>query len=257
MAGRPEGQARKRAGGRTTVLAWSMCALALISGSLVLTLLGTARITGLNLPVLGVASALVGGLVAARRPENPVGWFFLAGSLIGALQTLAGAYAVYGLLVDPGSLPLAGLGAWFSKATQIVGPVFGFVLLPLYFPTGRPPSPRWGLITWVTLGMLPVVTGLTAFSPGEAVYGTGIPNPLAVEAWRPVADVLRPFVFLLHIGLMFAAAASLVVCLVRSDGEERQQIEWFVFAAAFVPVWFVLNAPVEQASPVLFSVLDA
>src|SRR5215212_5311957 len=74
MAGRPEGQARELAGGRTTVLAWSMCALALISGSLVLTLLGTARITSLNLPVLGVASALVGGLVASRRPENLVGW---------------------------------------------------------------------------------------------------------------------------------------------------------------------------------------
>jgi len=41
---------------------------------------------------------------------------------------LAGAYAVYGLLVDPGSLSLAGLGAWFSKATQLVDPVFGFVL---------------------------------------------------------------------------------------------------------------------------------
>src|SRR5215213_12042346 len=64
-------------------------------------------------------------------------------------------------------------------------------------------------------------------------------------------------VFLLYIGLMFAAAASLVVRLVRSDGEERQQIKWFIFAAAFVPVWFVLNTPVEQASPVLFSVLDA
>jgi len=64
-------------------------------------------------------------------------------------------------------------------------------------------------------------------------------------------------VFLLYIGLMFAAAASLMVRLVRSDGEERQQIKWFIFAAAFVPVRFVLNTPVEQASPVLFSVLDA
>jgi hypothetical protein len=57
----------------------------------------------------------------------------LAGTLIGALQALAAAYAVYGLLVAPSSLPLASLGAWFAKAAQIVGPVFGFVLLPLYF----------------------------------------------------------------------------------------------------------------------------
>ena len=56
---------------------------------------------------------------------------------------------------------------------------------------------------------------------------------------------------------MVAAAASLVVRLVRSRGEERQQIEWFVFAAALVPVWFLVNSPVEQASPALFRVLDA
>ena len=235
-----------------------MCADAgLDLGLLVLALLGTTRFVGLDIPLVGVSGALVGGLVVSRRPGNPVGWFFLAGAFIGGLHSLAAAYAVYGLLVDPGSLPLAGLGAWFSKATQIVGPVFGFVLLPLYFPNGRPPTPRWGLITWITLGLLPVVIVLTAFSPGETVYGTGIPNPLAVEALRPVADALRPFVFASYIGLMFAAALSLVVRLVRSEGEERQQIEWFVFAAALVPVWFVLNAPVEQASPVLFGVLDS
>jgi len=239
--------------------AWGICALTLvlISGSLVLALLGTTRFVGLDIPLVGVSGALVGGLVVSRRPGNPVGWFFLAGAFIGGLHSLAAAYAIYGLLVDPGSLPFAGLGAWFSKATQIVGPVFGFVLLPLYFPNGRPPTPRWRLITWITLGLLPVVMVPAAFSPGEAVYGTGIPNPLAVEALRPAADALRPFVLASYIGLMFAAALSLVVRLVRSEGEERQQIEWFVFAAALVPVWFVLNAPVEQASPVLFGVLDS
>jgi hypothetical protein len=56
---------------------------------------------------------------------------------------------------------------------------------------------------------------------------------------------------------MLTAAVSLVVRLVRSRGEERQQIEWFVFAAALVPLWFLVNAPTEQASPVLFRVLDA
>jgi hypothetical protein len=190
----------------------------LSSASFVLALLGTARFVGLNFPILGVSGALVGGLVASRRPGNPVGRFFLAGTLIGALQALVAAYAVYGLLVDPGSLPLASLGAWFSKSAQIVGPVFGFVLLPLYFPNGRLPSPRWRLVVWVTLGLLPLATVLTAFSPGEAVYSTGIPNPLAVEALRPVQDALRPFIFATYIGLMFVAAASLVVRLVRSGG---------------------------------------
>jgi hypothetical protein len=259
MARGPEGQTRERAGGRVAVLAWGLCvfALAPIFASLALALLGTARVIGLDFPLVGVSGALVGGLVASRKPHNPVGWFFLAGACIGGLQSVAGAYAVYGLIVDPGSVPLASVSAWFSKTFQIVGSIFGFVLLPLYFPNGRPPTPRWGLITWITLGMLPVMILLAAFSPGEAVYNTGIPNPLAVEALRPVNEALRPFVFALYIGLMLAAAMSLVVRLVRSRGEERQQIKWFVFAAALVPLWFVINAPIEQASPILFRVLDA
>jgi hypothetical protein len=56
---------------------------------------------------------------------------------------------------------------------------------------------------------------------------------------------------------MLTAAVSLVVRLVRSRGKERQQIEWFVFAAALVPLWFLVNVPIEQASPILFRVLDA
>lgn len=250
---------RERHGGRAALLAWGTCALTLvlISASLAFAFLGTADVVGLNLPLVGVSGALVGGLVASRRPENPVGWFFLAGSLIGALQALAGAYAIYGLLVDPGSLPLAGMAAWFSKATQLVGPVFGFVLLPLYFPNGRPPSPFWRLVAWSALCLLPVATLISAFSPGEAVYSTGIENPLAIEAMRPLSDTLKPFIFVVYIGLMFAAAASLVVRLLRSKGEERQQIKWFVFAVSFVPVWFLVNAPVERAVPTLFQIVDA
>ena len=144
MAEGLEEQARERAGSRAAVLAWGMCAfaLALSSASLVLALLGTARVVGLDFPLVGVSGALVGGLVASRKPRNPVGWFFLAGACIGGLQALAGAHAIYGLIVDPGSVPLASLSAWFSSTFQIVGPIFGFVLLPLYFPTGRPPTPR-------------------------------------------------------------------------------------------------------------------
>jgi hypothetical protein len=228
---------QKRAGGRVAVLAWGMCvlALALILASLALTLLGASRVIGLNFPLVGVSGALLGGLVASRKPHNPVGWFFLAGACIGGLQALAGTYAVYGLIVDPGSVPVASLSAWLAKTFQIVGPIFGFVLVPLYFPTGRAPTPRWRVITWVALVMLPLATALTAFSPGETVYSTGIPNPLAVEALRPVNEALRPLVFVFYIGLMVAAAASLVVRLVRSRGKERKQIEWFVFAAALVP----------------------
>jgi len=94
------------------------------------------------------------------------------------------------------------------------------------------------------------------FSPGEAVYGAGIPNPLAVEALRPVENALGPLLFVSYIALIFAAA-SLVVRFRRSGGEERQQLKWFTYAAAFIPVWFLLNSPIERAFPNLFAVADA
>ncbi len=48
---------------------------------------------------------LVGGLIASRRPRNPIGWLLLFGATATALQGLAGQYAVRTLLVDRGSLP--------------------------------------------------------------------------------------------------------------------------------------------------------
>jgi hypothetical protein len=45
--------------------------LVLISASVVLALLGTARVVGLDFPLVGVSGALVGGLVASRKPHNP------------------------------------------------------------------------------------------------------------------------------------------------------------------------------------------
>jgi hypothetical protein len=138
-----------------------------------------------------------------------------------------------------------------------VGPVLAFVLLPLYFPNGKPVSPRWNLVAWIALALLPVLTALSTFSPGEAVYGRGIPNPLAVDALRPLADAVNPILFGSYIALIFAAAVSLVVRFRRSRGTERQQLKWFTYAAAFIPVWFLLNSPIERAFPNLFAVVDA
>ena len=240
-------------------LAWGLgaLALALMCGAVALTFLNAADFTDLGTPIIGVASVVVGGLVASHRPGNPVGWLFLGGALIQALRELTAQYAVYGIQTDPGSLPWARTSAGFSNSVEIVGPVLLFVLVPLYFPTGRPVSRRWGLVAWLALGALPPMIFLGIVSPAEAVYGTGIQNPWTVEALRPVAQTVRPIGFAYYIGLIFASAASLLVRLWRSRGEERQQVKWLAFAASFIPVWFLTNAPIERAAPGLFAVVDA
>ena len=240
-------------------LAWGLCALTLAMNGVVVVLafLNAADLASLSFSIVGVTSVFVGGLVASRRPENPVGWLFLGGASFSSLRSLTAEYALYGIRTDPGALPLVRTVVGFSNAVELVGPVLLFILVPLYFPTGRPASRRWGLVAWLALGMLPVLTVLEAVSPGEAVDDSGIQNPWAIEALRPVAEAVESFGLAYYFGLIFAAAASLVVRLWRSRGEERQQIKWFTFAAAFIPIWFLTNAPIERDAPALFSVMDA
>ena len=240
-------------------LAMGMCVLTLILivGVGVMTVLNGSGLYDVNFAIVGVSSAVVGGVVASRRATNPVGWLFLGGALSAAVRELTGEYAVYGIVTSPGALPLPNAMAWLSNTMILIGPVISFILIPLYFPDGRPVSRRWGLVARVSLGSLLLLTVFYAFAPGEAVDGSGIQNPLGVEAWRPFMDTLDSIVLVWYIGLILAAAASLVVRFLRSVGEERQQLKWFTYAAAFIPVWFLLNSPVQAAVPNLFAVLDS
>jgi hypothetical protein len=207
--------------------------------------------------IVGVSSTIVGGIVASRRAANPIGWLFLGGALGTVVHILAGEYAVYGIITSPGALPLPYAMAWLSSATFAIGPVIDFVLIPLYFPNGRLVSRRWGFVAWFSVGSLLLFTVLYAIAPGEAVDGSGVQNPVGVEALRPFMEAFDTYFFVWYMSLILAAAASLVVRFLRSVGEERQQLKWFTYAAAFVPVWFLVNSPIQAAVPHLFAVMDS
>jgi len=139
-----EAPVKPRMGSR---LAWTACVLILIliAATVVLAVLARDSFADLGLPLVWVAGAVVGGLVASRLPSNLVGWLFLGGALGSAIHTLGDKYAVYGVLAEPGSLPRSEGVLWLSSLFAGVGPVLAFVLLPLYFPNGKP-SRRVG--TW-------------------------------------------------------------------------------------------------------------
>jgi hypothetical protein len=99
-------------------LAWSLCLLcvALAAASLILALLN-GRTLGeifvalggpsiVTLATLIVSFSVVGALIAWHRPENPIGWIFLAAGLFNGLLTSGEEYAIYALLTNSGALPL-------------------------------------------------------------------------------------------------------------------------------------------------------
>ena len=89
-----------------------------------------------------VVFAGVGGLLATRRPANPIGWLLLAVALL-----FAGSEVAKGIYLDEQGALKSGLIArglvWFDNwALQVWGGLIG-VMVPLLFPDGRLPSRRW------------------------------------------------------------------------------------------------------------------
>jgi hypothetical protein len=232
-------------------LAWSLCgmSLGLIACTLALAVRDGADVQGVSFPLALMASTLVGGLVASRRPENPVGWFFLAAAACFNLTGFAAEYIALGLA---GSRAMAWLISWL----WVPGVMLLLCFVPLYFPDGRLVSPRWRWIVRFALVFSVFATVHSALSPGE-IQDSGIANPLGIETSWPVFDLLEMLVFALYFPLLFVSAASLVVRFRRSGSVERQQIKWLALAAVLIPVWFLTNAPVQAAAPNLFLVLDS
>ncbi len=238
-----------------TWLAWSMCALSLVLTALSLLLLALNRshpnahvfdYWG-EFTVVAIAGATVGAVIASRRPENPIGWIFCTGGgLAGSVQHFGAQYATYSLLAQPGSLPGGEALAWLSSWIWILS-VGLFVFLCLLFPNGRLPSSRWRWVAWFSTTVVLAGAVGVAFQPGP-IDGLGsIRNPLGHEGIVLFNSVSNYFLVQALLGTAgLVSAASLFVRLHRSEGEERQQLKWFVYAATFLASGVVLAYTISR-----------
>ena len=248
-------------------LAWllGVLSVALLSASAVLLILNrpTRVVEGAgvwgtaNAPFIFLATALgfslVGALVAFRRPTNPIGWISLAAGLALALFNASGEYAIYAYVSQPGSLPGASVAAWLREWVWV--PCIGLVgiYLVLLFPHGRLLSSRWravaglafvALIFWVLSKAL--LSGPLSETPGVAIA-----NPFGIEEARE-ALVLVGIIGYSLVPLCFVASAiSMILRFRRSRGIERQQLKWFVSAAALLAVTFSATAVASLVNEVL------
>jgi signal transduction histidine kinase len=198
----------------------------------------------LVLSLIFMAFGFVGALVASRQPRNAIGWLFLGITLMVLVAFFSDTYARYSFRVRPEPLPGAVFAAWISSWAWVafISPTLTF--LPLLFPDGRLPSPRWRPIAW-TMGAFEVlaVAGF-ALEPGP-LEGYRISNPFGVEALSGLARVMEGPTLLLLLVLALVSVASLILRYRRATGERRQQIKWFAYAAALLAAWFVGSAVLE------------
>jgi hypothetical protein len=213
-------------------LAWTLLGLTgvLLAASVVVGLSGGedwTRVVGF-IPLV-IALALVGILVAART-GNHLGWLFLAAATVSAVSVAADVYAAR---APAGELPGAAWAGWTLTAVLGIEAPLLF-LIPLLFPDGRPPSPRWRPMVWVA-----ILAGLVD-SVSSAISDVNFSNnfPRLRDPVRIVAPLGAAWNLATSVGLLvfLAGAVSMIVRFRRSGQEQRLQLKWFMYASAMSAV---------------------
>jgi signal transduction histidine kinase len=194
--------------------------------------------------------AILGLLIAIRRPRNSIGWLLLAVAAAEAISAFAALVALRGLLA--GASP-RGWVVWpvvvFGIAVSLGPALLACVIL--LFPNGRLlPGPRWRWATRVVGTVVTVVIALSLVAVAPIQLSTRLPsvaNPLAVPALdgltngSPLAGIALPLVLVLLV-------ASVVVRFRRSRDVERSQLRWFAYAAGAALGLIILAFPFPSGS---------
>jgi hypothetical protein len=161
--------------------------------------------------MFGPACSFVGALITSNRPGNRIGRLLVG---LGLLVSLLFFTTGYGQTNGPAADAFNVLGDF-----AFVVSVGLLLLLVLLFPDGRPLSPRWRAVVW-----------LTALWPPLLFLATLALTPEDLLAKSPSGPLNR-------LGLVLMFVTAIVACIsaflrfARSRGTERQQLKWFAYAS--------------------------
>ena len=228
-------------------LAWGLFGLTVA-------LLVTALLLGLGadntvLFTVTVSLGLVGAVISART-GNRVGWLFVAD---GGVLGLCLATEAYASGPHAAARPGASWAGWAFTILLEVGTI-GFFLIPLLFPDGRPPSPRWWPVVWLQLAV--GLFGVALVSVSAVNFPANFPHlhdPVTVLPAPALAAVYSAKQYLQAL-LFVLSAAAVIVRLVRSSGEERLQLKWFTYAAALAALALPVAAVLIPQPVIAFAV---
>jgi hypothetical protein len=192
-------------------------------------------------PALAAASAaVVGAVVASRRPRHPVGWLLLAFAWALVATGAAAQYLAWGV-ARPGMLPAARYAALLYPASVYMALILlCFVLL--LTPTGSLPSPRWRWWARAVAAIPIVLLVVGARAPGSVdPYHQLVAGPFNLHGLGGVRLVANQVALAVTELAVLVAAGSLVVRFRRARGIERQQLRWVALAASLMMLTAVIT----------------
>jgi hypothetical protein len=185
-----------------------------------------------------LATSGVGTLIGLRRPGNRIGWLLRLAGFGFATGSLLVIY-IEVAVAQPGSLPVGPVLVLLGDVMFQLGLSVSATFLLLFFPTGRLPSPRWKIVSWVAAISMVLLCGAVLFGPG-AFEGLPIDNPLALPETSPMLLVLESGWYLMLVAIL-ASVTSLIIRYRRAVGEERQQLKWVALGVVILAIGLALS----------------
>ena len=194
-------------------------------------------VTSLAGSLAAISLATVGAVLVARLPHHRVGWLlWTSGVLFGVANGLSAPPATAGWA--------AGWIAWLGNLAWVPSIVLVGLFMPLVFPSGGLPSPRWRVVVGVGVAALILAELQFAFTPFPGSATAAVANPLAVAGTAATfLDLGGAAATLAAVVCFPLVAASLVLRYRRATGMERAQLRWFAAAAAVVGVGLAVALP--------------
>jgi signal transduction histidine kinase len=223
--------------GRFTAAAAGAAVVLTLAGSVVATSYdhpGTAIFAGtLSFALALAAVAVVGAVVTLAVPGNRVGWLLLTAAAlmgVGAAFTEAG---IHGVVNAPGSVPAAGYLAAIGPGVEAAGLLIAVVGVPIVFPDGQLPSPRWRWLAWCALAAVAYLFLGNVISPHTNENRlAGWHSPLGLpDRYGSVADALSAAGVLLAVAAAAGAVGGLITRWRRGGPLVRQQLLLLALAA--------------------------
>jgi hypothetical protein len=193
-------------------------------------------VDAIGLAVIIMLFPVTGALIVRRQPSNTIGWLLQGVGVVWLVGLAADNYARYGLLINPGSLPGAGVANVVNAA--IWAPALGLMgtFVVLLYPNGHLPTPGWRPVAWLSGLTILALTATMYVTPGrsDVAVDPNLPNPLGWEAAKEPLKVLMLVLLVLFPVCIIACAVGLVRRFRRSQGVERLQLKWLAAAGAIV-----------------------
>ena len=251
---------------KTTWLAWALCGIITILAILQLGMNlveRSANLTGFELAqavswvAVPVVFSLVGALILSRQPRNPIGWLLMCPAIVMVIPVESYLNQFPTAPARPGFLLL--LALWYGQWSWLLL-IFPILFIPLLFPTGRPPSPRWrwlmvaGLVMCAFLFLGATFAAELGPISGEFAEAWTVPNPIGFIS--PDAFPIVPWLISLGI-ITIMGTVSLFVRYRRAAAVERQQIKWLLFACSIFAIIYVTPSFNTEGNSHINEVLNA